>query len=157
MNKNEWNMCDSKLKDMATGAEMGFADKNVKRVQAENINNYIIITNHKAIKRPDGRRYYVENLNTKYCNNHKFFADLRKTCFNEKVGYAFYNYLMEIDTEDFNSLDMPDTQAKLDMVVDLLSPIENFSSRNFCCPAGKSNSKSKSSTADMRSIVRTTI
>jgi hypothetical protein len=45
MNKNEWNMCDSKLKDMATGTEMGFADKNVKRVQAENINNYIIITN----------------------------------------------------------------------------------------------------------------
>jgi hypothetical protein len=88
MNKNEWNMCDSKLKDMATGTEMAFADKNVKRVQAANINNYVIITNHKAIKRPDGRRYYVVDLNTKYCNNHKYFADLRETCFNEKVGYG---------------------------------------------------------------------
>jgi hypothetical protein len=135
MNKNEWNMCDSKLKDMATGTEMAFADKNVKRVQAANINNYVIITNHKAIKRPDGRRYYVVDLNTKYCNNHKYFANLRETCFNEKVGYAFYNYLMEMDTDDFNSLVMPDTQAKLDMVADLLSPIEKFLKQEFLLPS----------------------
>ncbi len=89
---------------MTTGIEIAFADKNVKRVQAANINNYVIIINHKAIKRPDGRRYYVVDLNTKYCNNHKYFANLRETCFNEKVGYAFYNYLMEMDTDDFNSL-----------------------------------------------------
>jgi len=141
---------------MATGAEMEFVDKKVKRVQAENINNYIIITNHKAIKRPDGRRYYVATLNTKYCNNHKFFADLRKTCFNYKVGYTFYNYFMEIDTEDFNSLDMLDTQAKLDMVVDLLSPIEKFLKQEFLLPS-REIKLNINSTADMRSIVRTMI
>lgn len=126
MNKNEWNACDGKLKNLVTGTTATYSDKYVKKIKADNINNYIIITNHKAIKRPDGRRYFMVTLNTKYCNNHKFFAKLRNACFNEKVGYAFYNYLMELDTDDFNSLDMPETRAKLDVIADLLSPIEKF-------------------------------
>lgn len=134
MNKNEWNMCDSKLKDMATGSEMNYSDKYQKKVRTANMNNYIILTNHKAVKRPDGRRYHVITINTKYCNDHEYFADLRETCFNAKVGYAFYNYLMELDTDDFNSLDMPNTTAKLDMVADLLSPIEKFLKYEFLLP-----------------------
>eukprot|EP00981_Chlorochromonas_danica_P015623 scaffold13751_cov119-Ochromonas_danica.AAC.1 len=84
MNKGEWNVCDGKLKDMATGKEMNYSDKYLKKIRAANINNYVILTNHKAIKRPDGRRYLVITMNTKYCNNHEFFADLRDTCFNSK-------------------------------------------------------------------------
>jgi hypothetical protein len=121
----KWNVCDGKIKNMVTGTKATYSDKYVKKIQAANINNYVIISNHKAIKRP-GRRYYVVTLNTKYCNDHAFFAELRKKCFNEKVGYAFYNYLMELNTDDFNSLDMPDTRAKLDITVDLLTPVEKF-------------------------------
>eukprot|EP00981_Chlorochromonas_danica_P013994 scaffold7211_cov247-Ochromonas_danica.AAC.10 len=134
MNKGEWNVCDGKLKDMATGKEMNYRDLYQRKIRAANINNYVILTNHKAIKRPDGRRYFVITMNAKYCNNHEFFADLRNTCFNEKVGYAFYNYLMELDTDDFNSLDMPDTTSKLDMIADLLSPIEKFLKTEFLLP-----------------------
>jgi hypothetical protein len=65
-------------------------------------------------------------LNTKYCNNYTYFAKLRLKCFNEKVGYSFYNYMMELDTDDFNSLNMPDTRARLDVIADLLTPIEKF-------------------------------
>eukprot|EP01039_Chlorochromonas_danica_P011458 gene11458-12813_t len=126
MNKNEWNVCDGKLKDMATGTEMNYCDKYCKKFRAANINNYCIITNHKAIKRPDGRRYYVVDINTKYCNNHEYFGELRDMCFNDKVGYAFYNYLLELDTDDFKSLEMPETRAKMNMVADLLNPVEKF-------------------------------
>jgi hypothetical protein len=131
LNKNEWAVCDGKLKDMATGTEMNYCDKYCKKFRAKNINNYEAHTNHKAIKRPDGRRYYVVDINTKYCNDYEFFADLRNTCFNDKVGYAFYNYLMELDTENFNSLEMPETQSKLNMIADLLTPIEKFLKKEF--------------------------
>ncbi|RYH08065.1 hypothetical protein EON65_41215, partial [archaeon] len=131
MNKNEWNVCDGKLKDMATGAEMNYSDKYCKKFRAANINNYCIITNHKAIKRPDGRRYYVVDINTKYCNDHSYFGELRDECFNDKVGYAFYNYLLEFDSKNFKSLEMPDTTAKLNMIADLLSPIEKFLKEEF--------------------------
>lgn len=110
MNKNEWNVCDDKLKDMATGNEMNYCGKYCKKFRAANINNYEIHTNHKAVKRPDGRRYYVVDINTKYCNDHEYFSELRDTCFNDKVGYAFYNYLLELDTDDFKSLEMPETR-----------------------------------------------
>jgi hypothetical protein len=53
MNKNEWNTCDSKLKNMVTGTIATYSDKFVKKIQAADINNYIILTNHKAVKRPD--------------------------------------------------------------------------------------------------------
>ncbi|RYE57683.1 MAG: hypothetical protein EOP48_05260 [Sphingobacteriales bacterium] len=131
MNKNEWNVCDGKLKDMATGTEMNFCEKYQKKFRAANINNYCIITNHKAIKRPDGRRYYVVDIDTKYCNDHQYFGELRDQCFNEKVGYAFYNYLLELDADDFKSLEMPETTAKLNMIADLLTPIEKFLKFNF--------------------------
>ncbi len=126
MNKNEWNICDSKLKDMATDSEVNYSDKYQRKVCTANLNNYIVLTNYKAVKRPDGRCYHIITVNMKYCNDHALFADLRDTCFNDKVGYAFYNYFMELDTDDFNSLDIPNRTAKLDMVTDLLSPIEKF-------------------------------
>ena len=128
---NEWSACDSKLKDMATGTEMNYSDKYCKKFRARNINNYVIITNHKAIKRPDGRRYHVVDIDAKHCNDHEYFGDLRNACFNEEVGYAFYNFLMEIDTTDFNSLDMPETRTKRNMIVDLLNPIENFLKQEY--------------------------
>jgi hypothetical protein len=131
LNKNEWSVCDGKLKDMATGSDMNYCDKYCKKFRAKNINNYEIHTNHKAVKRPDGRRYYVVDINTKYCNDHEYFKDVRDTCFNEEVGYAFYNYLMEIDTDDYNSLDMPDTQAKINMIVDLLNPFEKVLKKEY--------------------------
>jgi hypothetical protein len=40
-----------------------------------------------------------------------------------------------MDTDDLNSLDMPDTRVKLDMVADLLSPIEKFLKQEFLLPS----------------------
>ena len=131
LNISQWNLCDSKLKDMITGDELNYTDKYEKKLKADNISNFIIITNHKALKRPDGRRYFILDLNTEYQNNFSYFEKLRNKCFNNDVGYAFYCYLMEIDLKSYNSLDMPLTENKKDAIVDLLSLTEKFLKFNY--------------------------
>jgi len=131
MNKNEWSVCDGKLKKIATGSEMNYSDKYQKKIRTANMNNYIILTNHKAVKRPDGRRYHVVTINTKYCNDHDVLPTFVTLA---SMKTSFYNYLMELDTDDFNSLDMPNTTANLDMVADLLNPIEKFLKFEFLLP-----------------------
>jgi len=126
MNSSQWNLCDSKLKDAITGNEMMYCDKYEKKIKAENINNYVINTNHKALKRPDGRRYNMVDINTKYLNDFAYFKKLREVAFNDAVGYAFYCYLMKIDLSNYNSLDIPITSKKLDAIVELLPTLEKF-------------------------------
>ena len=131
LNTGQWNMCDGKLKDMITGDELNYCDKYEKKIKASNISNYIIVTNHKALKRPDGRRYYIADLNTKYQNNFEYFDKIHKRCFNKDVGYAFFCYLKEIDISKFNSANMPMTENKKDAVVELLSQTEKFLKFNY--------------------------
>lgn len=122
----EWNGVDSELKDNITGDYASYTDKYEKRFDAKNTNNYMINSNFNAIKGANGRRYLVTDINTSFQNNHEYFANIRKHCFNDITGHAIYCYLCEIDTENFNSLDMPETQNKLDLIADLMTPIEKF-------------------------------
>jgi hypothetical protein len=43
-----------------------------------------------------------------------------------ECGYAFYNYLWEIDTEGFFSNDVPETKRKRDLIASNLSTVELF-------------------------------
>ncbi|MBS1736181.1 MAG: hypothetical protein JSS98_06175 [Bacteroidetes bacterium] len=122
----EWSGVDSELKDLITGDYASYTDKYEKRFDAKNTNNYIINSNFNAIKGANGRRYLVADINTSYQNDHKFFANIRKHCFNDATGHAIYCYLCEINTDNFNSLDLPETQNKLDLIVDLMTPVEKF-------------------------------
>ena len=126
----EWFAIDAELKDMITDTLGSYSDKYEKRFAAENTNNYIILSNY-AIKGANGRRYFVCDLSPKYLDDFKYYKNLRDNCFNSNVGHAFYCYLMEIDTSDFNSLEMPDTKNKLGLIADLLSPVEKFLKFNF--------------------------
>ncbi|MBS0284308.1 MAG: hypothetical protein JSS15_07795, partial [Proteobacteria bacterium] len=122
----EWSGVDSELKDLITGDYASYTDKYEKRFDAKNTNNYIINSNFNAIKGANGRRYLVADINASYQNNHKYFANIRKHCFNDSTGHAIYCYLYEIDTNNFNSLDLPETQNKLDLIADLMTPLEKF-------------------------------
>lgn len=122
----EWKAVDSELKDMITDEDGSYSDKYEKRFRAPNINNYIINTNHNAIKGANGRRYMVIPLNTSKQNNHKYFKNIISNCFNDVVGHAFFCYLYEIDTRKFNSLEIPDTLNKNDLCVELMQPHEKF-------------------------------
>jgi predicted XRE-type DNA-binding protein len=122
----EWNAIDSEIKDLITGDYASYTDKYEKRFDAKNTNNYIINSNFNAIKGANGRRYVVLDINTTYQNNTAYFKKIRDNCFNNKVGHAIYCYLYEIDTTKFNALDIPETQNKLDLIAELMTPIEKF-------------------------------
>jgi len=121
----EWNAIDAELKDMITSERGSYTDKYMKRFAAENINNYMILTNF-SLKGVHGRRYCVLEIDSKYLNNLNFFASLRKDCFNDEVGHAFFCYLKEIDVSKFLSSEIPDTQTKLELISELLPPVEKF-------------------------------
>lgn len=124
--ENEWRAVDSEFKDMITDKFASYADKYEKRFCAENINNYIVNTNVNAIKGAHGRRYVVLDCNPSKMNDFKYFKDIRDSCFNNDVGYAFFAYLYEVNVTNFNSLNIPITQSKKDLTADLLKPIEKF-------------------------------
>jgi hypothetical protein len=85
----------------------------------------MITTNHN-FKGVNGRRYFVIDISTKYTNDTVYYGNLRKKCFNDLVGKAFFSYLLEIDVSNFNSAIMPETKNKRDLIIEYLSPIEKF-------------------------------
>lgn len=117
----EWNVVSGKLKSLITETLTTYADKYEKLFQAVNINNYVINTNVDALKHSDGRRIFVVPFSIKRQGDHKYFGDLNTQCFNDAVGEALYFYLTEIDTTNFQcQRDMPETQEKLNSIVDSL-------------------------------------
>jgi len=122
----EWMAIDSEIKDLITNDDASYTDKYEKRFTANNNNNYIVNTNFNAIKGANGRRYLVCDINPCKMNDFKYFGDLKEKCFNLETGHALFCYLLEIDTTNFNSLDIPITQAKQDICAELLTPLEKF-------------------------------
>lgn len=124
---NEWSAVSSKLKDMATSNMCIYSDKYLKSYEAKNINNYIINTNVEAIKNAEGRRYFIPTISTKRIKDHKYFGNIRNKCFNNEVGEAFYSYMMDIDTENWNAqANMPETTNKLNIIASRLDSIYLF-------------------------------
>jgi hypothetical protein len=141
-NDKEWYAVDSELKDMITDDWGSYTDKYEKRFEAQNINNYMIVTNSN-LKGVNGRRYLVCDLSSKRLDDFKYYGNLRNKCFNDIVGHAFYCYLMEINVDNFNSLDMPETKNKLAIISELLPPIEKFLKFNFVLRNASINMKLK--------------
>ena len=124
--EKEWRAVDAELKDLITSDIASYVDKYEKRFDATNNNNYIVNTNHNSIKGANGRRYFLADINPIKMNDFEYFKHLKETCFNDKVGHAFYSYLVEIDTENFNALMFPMTQSKKDICAELLTPLEKY-------------------------------
>lgn len=122
----EWEGVSSNLKDMITGNEMVYTEKYEKSFSAPNINNYIIISNVEAIKHSEGRRYFILDLSTAHREDHAYFGNIEKRCFNDTVGEALFSYFLEIDTTNFNAQQMPDTQSKLNAIAERLDPVYKF-------------------------------
>lgn len=138
----EWYAIDSEMKDMITDEVGSYTDKYEKRFEAQKINNYMIVTNSR-LKGVNGRRYLVVDLSSKRLDDFVYYGNLRDMCFNDEVGLAFYCYLMEINIDNFNSLDMPETKNKLALISELLPPIEKFLKFNFVLRNASINMKLK--------------
>jgi len=123
--KAQWVAIDSELKDIITSKLGSYTDKYKTRVESNNINNIMITTNNNW-KGVHGRRYFCCDSSMKYMGDNKYFNNLKKKCFNDLVGKAFFSYLQEIDVSEFNSAIMPQTKHKLDLIAEQLLPIEKF-------------------------------
>ena len=128
---NEWSAISSVLKRYITEKTYVLEAKYAGSYQAENINNYVINSNNDSIRDDDGRRYFICDVSHKYKDNHDYFDKLRKECFNDAVGEAFYNYMIEVDTNDFYPQKYPMTKNKLISHIKRLPKEYEFIKQNY--------------------------
>jgi hypothetical protein len=91
-----------------------------------NLNNYILLFNNDAIKDDDGRQYFALDISTKYVGKEEYFTIIYDNVFNDEVGRAFYSFLYEINTDEFNSQNHPMTDSKLDSFYKRLDNVYKF-------------------------------
>ena len=133
-NHSEWSAVNQRIKRMITSDIMMYESKNVNPWQANNINNYIFLSNDDFMKDNDGDRICHIQMSTKYRGDKKYFGNLRKNCFNDEVGHAFYCYLMEIDTSKFIPQNMPINDSKCNAIVKKLDSCYKFLKDQYVLP-----------------------
>ena len=144
-NVSQWMAVSSRLKRDSTSNTIILEDKHTKAYTTNNMNNYAVLSNNDAIKDDDGRRYFILDIATHrkkiigsetFDENKKYWDNVHK-CDNDLCGHAFYCYLMEIDTDNFNSEDFPITQSKLDSFAKRLESHEIFLKNNYIMRRGE--------------------
>lgn len=124
--KAEWESISSTLKRMITSDRITLQNKCTKAYESTNINNYILCSNNDAVKDDDGRRYFILDISTHKVGNHEYYNKLYNECFNDEVGKAFFHYIYEVDTTNFNPQNFPLTQSKLDSLSKRLDSVYKF-------------------------------
>ena len=140
---SEWTAVSSRLKRYITSDTYTIEEKHMKTVQTNNMNNYILNSNNDAIKDDDGRRYFILDVCHKYMRNTEYFGRLRSKAFNDKVGEAFYTYMLEVDTNGFIPQNYPDTQSKLNSIVKRLDKVYEFIKEEFILQKNSLNHTTK--------------
>lgn len=123
---NEWTAISSVLKRNITSDIIMIEGKGKDPVEEKNLNNYVILSNNDAIRDDDGRRYFILDISTHQVGNLQYFENIRHKCFNINIGWAFYCYLKEINTNGFYSQNYPLTQAKKDSHCKRLDNVYTF-------------------------------
>lgn len=127
----EWVAISSKLKRYSTAHKTQYEAKGKDVIEAEDLNNYIVLSNNDAVKDDDGRRYVILDLDAKYKGDIEFWNDLYATCFKDIIGKAFYNYLLEYDITKIDLERMPQTQSKRDAIVKRMDNVAQFIKDEF--------------------------
>lgn len=123
---NDWLYISSKLKRWITSDVLAIEGKNEAVIQVENLITFWLLSNNDAIQDDDGRRYFILPVSTERMNDREYFGKIRDECYNDAVGEAYYNYLLEIDIEGFNSQNYPITETKLDSIAKRLDNVYKF-------------------------------
>jgi hypothetical protein len=129
--KAEWESISSTLKRLITSSRINLQNKCTKSYESNNINNYMLMSNNDAIKDDDGRRYFILDISPHRVGDNKYWNNIYKSCFNDKVGKALYQYFYEIDVTDFNPQIMPLTQNKIDSQTKRLDSVYKFIKENY--------------------------
>jgi hypothetical protein len=99
---NEWMAVSSRLNRYISSDTITIETNYEDAYQAQNMNNFVILSNTDAIIDGCARRYFILDLSTTRINDNQYWSNIYDNCFNDEVGEAFYCYLMEIDTTGFN-------------------------------------------------------
>lgn len=124
--KGEWMQCGSVLKRIIDSSTIMIERKGIDSIEEKNMNNFVIISNHDAVKDEDGRKYFVLDINPKHYKDTTYYGNLNRNCSNNEVGEAFFSYLMEIDLNGFIPANYPKTNSKSDAKVKRLDDVHQF-------------------------------
>ena len=129
--KAQWESVSSKLKTLTTEDSCVYRDLYEKQISSSNLLNFQINTNVEALKDSQGRRIIILDINPSRLGDYNFFETLKRNCFNDKVGEAFYSYLMtkitDNEIENFNAQrDFPKTKNKLLAISNQLNSVYKF-------------------------------
>jgi len=124
----QWEGVSSKLKTFTTENRAMFRDLYEKAVESENLLNFQINTNVEALKDSNGRRIINLTINSSKMKDYAFFDNIRAKCFNNRVGEAFFSYLMtKVNIEGFYAQrDFPETLKKRVAISDRLPSAYKF-------------------------------
>ena len=113
------------LKSLITDDKFRINEKNEPMRVAENVNNFIFVSNNAypvKIENSD-RRYVVLKCNDKYKGNFDYFGKLVERC--DKEFYDnLLTYFMKLDLSTFNVRLIPQTEAKQDLIEASRSPFD---------------------------------
>jgi hypothetical protein len=115
------------LKSIITDPTIRINEKNQPRRDAENVANFVMITNHSfPVKIESGdRRYLVLQVNPQYKGDLEYFEKFAETLTPEFYQH-FAKFLDDIDLTDFNPRKIPHTQEKEDIIKASLPLIDEF-------------------------------
>ena len=117
----QWSAVSSRAKQIATSPKLDYRTLYEAPINAENVSNLVINTNCESIKDSHGRRIIIMPVNNSKMQDHDYFENIRKNCFNMKVGECFYAYMMSIDVANFYAQrEFPETDAKRIAISELL-------------------------------------
>ena len=122
----DWANISSVLKRNSTSDVAIYEKKGIDSFSADNINNYNCISNNDAIKDDQGRRYFKADISSKHVDDTVYFDKIYDNCFNDQVGAAFYNLLIERDLTNYDHTRVPLTQSKLDSFANRLCSVAQF-------------------------------
>jgi len=128
---NEWQVVSTRLKRYITSNTITLEKKGVDSYDSENLNNYVILSNNDAIKDDNGRRYFILDVSTHREGDQVYWDNIYKKCFNDEVGSAFFSYILEINTDDFNPQLFPLTENKKDSYAKRLTSVELFLKEHY--------------------------
>ena len=127
--QSEWSAVDCRLKRQITSNKIILEKKGQDCIEATNINNYILLSNHDVCD--DDRRYFVLDVSTHRKGDRKYWSNIYDNCFNKDVGSALYSYLREINTDNFHPQDYPITKNKLKSISKRLDNVYLFLKNEF--------------------------
>ena len=116
------------MKSIITEDSIVINEKNEPKRTAENVANFILISNDSVpirISRND-RRYCICECSSKYANNQKYFAPLYESLDDESFMNQIFTFFMKRDISGFNPRVIPQTKAKRDVLDFTKSQVELY-------------------------------